>query len=295
VRQVVVLFGGGDGGNAFADTWEWNGSDWLGRTTPVAPSARTGQAMAWDGNRQRVVLFGGADLLGHDDETWDWDGTGWQQSSPAARPPARSGHTLVFDPDRSRVVLFGGAGAAGILADLWEWDGARWTAIQLAPSPGGRSAHAMAWDSRHRRSLMLGGAGDSWLFGSLIAARAEDHGAACGPAGAVPVLSGDVPWLPNDRFALELQRGPAHAPCLFGLSAATASQPLGGGCTLYLGAPLGLHFAATDAFGAARLQLPLPLVPGLRGLDFHAQAAALDPLASGGLSLTQGRRLRLGD
>jgi hypothetical protein len=59
----IVLFGGDhflpyDLGES-NDTWEWDGTQWSLDAPAAAPAVRSGQAMAYDANRDRVVVFGG--------------------------------------------------------------------------------------------------------------------------------------------------------------------------------------------------------------------------------------------
>jgi hypothetical protein len=54
-----VLFGGASGGGSLADTWEFDGANWSQVTTTVAPSARSGHVLAYDGARDRMVVCGG--------------------------------------------------------------------------------------------------------------------------------------------------------------------------------------------------------------------------------------------
>ncbi len=62
-RGRVVLFGGSPNGSTslFADTWEWDGTNWNQRNPATPPSARNAHDMAYDSARGRVVLFGGSD------------------------------------------------------------------------------------------------------------------------------------------------------------------------------------------------------------------------------------------
>ncbi|MBI1826531.1 MAG: hypothetical protein HY287_00720 [Planctomycetes bacterium] len=56
----MILFGGTDFcTTSYADTWEFNGADWIPVTTPIAPPGRHGHDMVYDAIRQEVVLFGG--------------------------------------------------------------------------------------------------------------------------------------------------------------------------------------------------------------------------------------------
>lgn len=61
-RQRVVLFGGmadGNGTIPLDDTWEWDGTDWIERTTAVRPPKRYWPAMAYDPTAGEIVLYGG--------------------------------------------------------------------------------------------------------------------------------------------------------------------------------------------------------------------------------------------
>jgi hypothetical protein len=72
----VLLFGGSDGANLLADTWEWDGASWT-KLAVTGPSGRVGHAMALDASRGRVVLFGGETNTETLADTWEFDGTTW--------------------------------------------------------------------------------------------------------------------------------------------------------------------------------------------------------------------------
>jgi hypothetical protein len=120
IRSRVVLFGGrqGFGGSWFADTWAWDGANWLD-VTSMGPAARQGHAMTWSAARRRIVLFGGASpsgaVLG---DTWEWDGTTWHGQAPAHHPAARRDAALASDDAHGRVVLASGSSTQP-LADTW--------------------------------------------------------------------------------------------------------------------------------------------------------------------------------
>ena len=82
---------------------------------------------------------------------------------------------------------------------------------------------------------------------------------------------------------------------VFGYSATTAPQPLGNGCTVWLGPPVVGAFTVAAANGRASTPLPVPRAYGLRGLDVYAQFGALDAGSPGGLRLSQALRIRVGD
>ncbi len=159
-RGRVVLFGGWSArpSGPLADTWEWDGTDWVRLSPSKSPSARTGHAMTYDAGRQRVVLFGG-DGLG---ETWEWDGTDWTERFPAVAPAARWNHAMAYDAARQRVLLFGGYVPAPKAAssDTWEWDGTSWTQRSPVQSPPARQSHAIAYDAARQRVVLFGGWSD---------------------------------------------------------------------------------------------------------------------------------------
>jgi len=60
-RQRTVLFGGSRTGfgSHLADTWEWNGKNWVQIKPATSPPARWLHGMAYDSARGRTVMFGG--------------------------------------------------------------------------------------------------------------------------------------------------------------------------------------------------------------------------------------------
>jgi hypothetical protein len=118
-----------EGGDARADTWEWDGEVWT-QVADTGPSARRGHALAFDSVRARVLLFGGrgASALG---DTWAWDGEAWTQVADTG-PSPRNGHAMCFEENDGRAILFGGSEAS----DTWSWDGESWTQLNdVGPTP----------------------------------------------------------------------------------------------------------------------------------------------------------------
>jgi hypothetical protein len=164
-RRVVVLFGGRDSkGDLLGDTWEWDGSTWSQRITPLAPAPRYGHAMVYDSARRVVVLFGGRGLpfddMGFpykDRKTWEWDGVGWIERDipgPDNNGSDRIDHAMTYDAVRSQVVLFGGRSDAN---DTWVYDGAQWTQLTPAVSPTARRGHEMTYDVEREVVVLFGG------------------------------------------------------------------------------------------------------------------------------------------
>lgn len=142
---------------------------WLDRTSgAAAPSARSGHAMSYDGNRQVTVLFGGFDGTTYKNDTWEWDGASWTQRNPSTNPPARADHAMVWDEARNRVVMFGGSGSSS-LNDTWEWNGTNWSQKSASVKPSARHHHAMIYDETRTQTVLFGGLGstllnDTWVW-----------------------------------------------------------------------------------------------------------------------------------
>ncbi|MCK5943175.1 MAG: hypothetical protein KAI24_14440 [Planctomycetes bacterium] len=173
VALAALVFGGGVSAQSL---------DWFRLPPGDAPSARSGHAIACDGDVGDVVLFGGRSeqLLG---DTWRWDGASWSLAPSAAAPSARAGHALAWHAPTGRFVLFGGASANGVLGDTWTFDGATWQ--QAAGGPPARRGHAMVYDAARQELVLFGGhdgaapLADTWRFDGLAWTAAQP------PAGPV--------------------------------------------------------------------------------------------------------------
>jgi hypothetical protein len=159
-----VRFGGYDGQSPLADTWVWDGSNWVEKTPATAPPPRSNHAAAYDDQRGRTVLFGGYGGAAFFADTWEWDGSVWSQKTPATSPPSRIFHAMAYDRARGKVVLFGGFGQRGPVSDTWEWDGINWVQMTPATVPPPRHSHTMAYDAVRGRVVMFGGDNGFDLF-----------------------------------------------------------------------------------------------------------------------------------
>ena len=122
-RNVTVLFGGRDSVNTssvYADTWEYDGTDWTERATTNAPSARDHVEVAYDPVREVVLLTGGYNYGTTLDGLWQYNGVDWLELSPISPIPASHLHRMAFDVNRGVMVLVGEA-------TVYEWDGIDWT------------------------------------------------------------------------------------------------------------------------------------------------------------------------
>ena len=165
LRDRMILFGGdGSGSERLADTWEYDGVNWMQVQPAQSPPGRVNiqGGMVFDTNRSKVVLFGGLTVPGYVNDTWEYNGTTWLQLSPAASPSIRDAHAMVYDPYRHVIVLFGGYNPTNhYLNDTWEFNGTTWTQINTPQSPPGRHHHAMAYDSQRQLVVLFGGHGSS--------------------------------------------------------------------------------------------------------------------------------------
>ncbi|MBP6631023.1 MAG: hypothetical protein KA297_16435 [Kofleriaceae bacterium] len=153
----VLVFGGGDGGQLFGDTWRWDGTAWWRATPPVSPSAREGGAIAYDARRRRMVLFGG-DSSARLGDTWEWDGATWQRRLVTTQPPARTHAGMTYDAVRGEILMFGGIDRMSkALADTWAWDGETWIDRTSAVAPPPRFWAQLAFDPVRGRAVLHGG------------------------------------------------------------------------------------------------------------------------------------------
>lgn len=176
-RGVVVLFGGRKSpgiipGATYRDTWEYDGIDWINKSTSQSPSARYYTSMAYDKNRGVIVLFGGYDGNGRLDDTWEYNGMTWKELTPNISPSARWRHAVVYDELRKVTVLFGGATRENMYGenDTWEYNGSTWVKITTNHSPAARTYHSMTYDNVRNVTILLGGVGrdanfyDTWEY-----------------------------------------------------------------------------------------------------------------------------------
>src|SRR5262245_19464867 len=98
-RAVTVLYGGTDGFNTWADTWEWDGKEWKLVIPDSPPGPQAPVELAYDTIRQRTVLYG----PGAHGRVWEWDGGNWTQFVPSPPRPSTS-EGMAFDPSRGRIV-----------------------------------------------------------------------------------------------------------------------------------------------------------------------------------------------
>jgi len=261
VRGQVVLFGGGNGGTLFSDTWLWNRQAWAQALPASSPPPRAQSALAFDQTRARAVLFGGRTVVGAVDDTWEWDGQNqsWTQQPVAAPPPARVAHAMTWDPPHGGVTMTGGVlpmviGGAPVNLrlplELWSWNGSIWTNAPINQLR--RSEHAMEFDFARGRLVVQGGFDADSLLGEPVSTSDTVELAPGSPnvgtglpancaSGPQPLLQAEsLPFLGNALFALTLTGGTPNALAAlgFGLPLPEVFAPVfGNGCRLLLSVP----------------------------------------------------------
>ena len=153
VQERVVVHGGQDSENHFADTWVWDREGWRQLDT-TGPGDRLNASMAFDG--ERVILFGGASDKKRMGDTWGLVDDKWvllTETGPSPRVMA----DMTFDPNRGNVILFGGK-AKELLGDTWEWNAqAKEWSLVSEEGPPARGAHEMAFDFEREKVILFGG------------------------------------------------------------------------------------------------------------------------------------------
>ncbi len=217
-----------------------------------------------------------------------------------------TGPTLVYgnaayDVARARVVAFGDPDFGFYTPQTWEWDGAVWTRLALPNEPVGFPGGALAYDLARQQMVMFsydapaGPWTQTWLLGGHTPAVSQPTGAGCAGTRGVPRLLSNDPYRGNDAFAFHLLPVLPGASCVFGVSLATRTVPIGP-CTLYLADPTIWLPLTANAVGGAVINLPLPLDPAVRGFTLFAQGFAFDPLGGAvGLAFSNALRVVVGD
>ncbi|MDX9710729.1 MAG: DUF4215 domain-containing protein [Trichloromonas sp.] len=207
----VFLFGGQDVWDHRADTWEWDGVNWIQRkedidacsgtectlcSSTTCPAGRTGHSISRNTTNGAVIVFGGwVDIFRQD--TWEWSpSTGnWNQKTISGiKPPARISHKMAYNAENARHTLFGGT-ISNYDQDTWEFDGTVWiqrkgsntapcngsscTLCSSTTCPSKRAGHNMAYDAVRKRIVLFGGddginkLNDTWEWDSTNGAWAE--------------------------------------------------------------------------------------------------------------------------
>lgn len=193
----VILFGGWDFDEDFADTWAYdpltNAWTELSPSGDV-PAGRAYHSMVYDEIGAKVILFGGID--GSDNyysDTWSYDPATntWTDVSPGGdTPAARDATAMAFDPGTGSIILFGGYDDNSEYNDTWGYDPTTNAWYDLSPSgdvPPARDNHSMVYDPITGKMILFGGYDgdnrfdDTWAYDPLANTWTE-----LSPAGDLP-------------------------------------------------------------------------------------------------------------
>ena len=284
----VLLYGGFDGAAQQNDHWYWNGATWLPQPQPPMATLLSPVA-GFDATRQVTLLYG-LDAVTSQPQAWQWNGTLW--TAIPAPPLTTAAASLCLQRDTGRMLL-------DALSSSCQWDGVQWsspitsaattlTRASIDYPPLGRVlafAHRDNYQSVGSVSVL-----------TTTNAEATSLGAGCSN-GTIPALSlrGPAgPYWPTTELAVATYA--PQAPTWFALALTSSNLPLGGGCTLWIGAPVATVLTLTDSHGDAALAIAVPANSALLGFRFTAQNATLDPPNSSfvGLTLSNGLSVTLG-
>ena len=155
----VILFGGRNNSNFFADTWEYRATQWTNLNV-AGPSARAYVSLVYDPKVSSLVLFGGQTPGGELNDTWEFNGTAWvnETTVQGTSPSARFASAAVYDPQSQVVLLFGGfSNSSGLLGDTWTFGDSGWAKLSLVLAPPPRSDAQIVYDPIGTEILLYGG------------------------------------------------------------------------------------------------------------------------------------------
>lgn len=246
-RGVTVMFGGYNGtspGTMYNSTWEYDGSNWVLRTTATSPIGRYRASCGYDSRRGRVVLYGGFGNATALQDTWEYDGNNWTQVATAG--PAKSTEAyFAYLPAIGGFAHFGGSGPAGTINETWLYAGAS-SAIAAGFGRGCATSAGLPSLQPNNNPIL----------------------------GTVHVL--DLTGAPNASFGV-FMTGLSNAAWSFGLLPADLTAFGYGGCRLEVSPDTSI-FAVFPA-GSGSHALTLPNATALVDLALFTQCFVLDAAA----------------
>ena len=135
-QKKVIVYGGigrksREGSlTRFADTWSFNGRDWVEVQNANSPPSRYNAFVGLDPTTGLTHLFGGKNEVEQfTNEHFVWNGTSWSQVTFANTPSPRQGGGLAWDPSTEALTLYGGF-AGWTLAEVWRLGPEAWTPVE---------------------------------------------------------------------------------------------------------------------------------------------------------------------
>lgn len=109
----VLLFGGMTDpfrGILAADTWEWDGVDWVERHPSTSPGPRHSHTLTHVERLGVTLLHGGNDGSSDLADLWSWNGNEWRLEMPQGAVRPRSNHAAFLFPQAQspRIVVYDG-------------------------------------------------------------------------------------------------------------------------------------------------------------------------------------------
>lgn len=300
IRQRTVLFGG-DGQSTLADTWEYDGSNWIPRFSVTVPPARSRHGLAFDPLRGRTVMIGG--MQSPTGPIWEWTGQNWV--AIAASNPFSGDTELAFDGFHGRVLA--------VSANITRW----WNGAVFTSSPATMSVldGAIAHDESRRRVVYFGGrlifspntnisdTREHWY--APRPAVVTSYGAGCGAPPLSLAAANSSPRI-GETFRSDVADVPFGFPFV---ALGTNNQFVGPfplplvldgfgfqGCLLHHNAIVSQPCVLQSPPTLARHELPIPNVPALLTSRLYLQAWSLAPgVNPGGVVLSNGLEITIGN
>lgn len=169
-KKAMILFGGFNGKQDLADTWELAEGKWK-KLDAQGPVARAYFGMAFDSTNKQALLFGGyglgelSNVAGNQEftridkpGTWEFDGKIWKEIATGQRPVADLSYSMAYDPYRKLTILFAGYNeVSGELDQTWTYDGTNWKFIDAKDKPSKRTNASLFFDPGRKKILCYGG------------------------------------------------------------------------------------------------------------------------------------------
>lgn len=290
----VVLFGGMTSSMASGvdgETWTFDGVQWNQRSPAHSPAARFGHAMAYDFASGRTILTGGIDSTfnGFLQDTWAWDGTDWTLLS-AATPAPISRPSLAFDVTLGALTLFS-SHYGSVPMSAYRLGPTGWTTRGLNLGSRALQQPGSAIGFPLSNGVLLGDLSNLFSV-SATQATAAGYGSACTPA-APELAAGEWPRLGAQTFGIDVLQAPSSSLVAVLGALQMASLPIAG-CVQLVQPGQAVLLLPTSVTGVATMSIPIPNVPSFVGLSLYFQAAAIDPQAPAGFTLSSGLRLAIG-
>ena len=168
----LIMFGGNNviptaGGEAFNDTWQWTGTNWVKLAPASSPPANGQCVMTDDEARGEVVMlmYSGDTSGAANVQTWIWSGSNWSQAADFPVPDglnpisydAQSKEDLVYVGETGPCTTTSPTTSSCPEVDqLWAFDGTTWAKVSSSGPQIGSGWAASADASTHQLVMTSG-------------------------------------------------------------------------------------------------------------------------------------------